>query len=95
VSFQGLDGPPSVLVSVGASDGEATATDRATVTVVTVDSPCAFTERVSEKAGVAAALCDKLCQGAYAEYVELVDAQTGKSIAPAAAALLKQLVSRL
>ena len=96
VSFTGPDGPPSVLVSVRASDGDEIATDSATVTVVvTVDSLCAFTQRVTRKAGVAAALCDKLRQGAYAEYAELVDAQTGKSISAANAVLLKQLVSRL
>jgi hypothetical protein len=96
VTFRGPDGPPSVVVRVRAGDGVDSTTASATVTVVvTVDSLCAFTKSVTSKAGVEAALCDKLRRGAYAEYVELVDAQTGKSISPANAALLKQLVSRL
>jgi len=61
----------------------------------TVETLCTLAKQVVTKAGVAKALCDKLQEGAYTEFVELVDAQTGKSISPANAALLKQLVSRL
>jgi len=61
----------------------------------TVESLCALTKQVVSKTGVAKALCDKLQEGAYTEFVELIDAQTGKSISAADAALLKLLVSRL
>jgi hypothetical protein len=63
--------------------------------VVTVESLCRLTQRVTTKPGVANALCSKLREGAYTEYAALVDAQTGKTISPADAALLKRLVSRL
>jgi predicted extracellular nuclease len=61
----------------------------------TAETLCTLVKQVVTKPGVAKALCDKLAEWAYAEFVELVNAQTGKSISPANAALLKQLVSRL
>ena len=61
----------------------------------TVETLCTLTTQLVAKSGVANALCEKLREGAYTEYAELVDAQTGKAIKPSDAALLKQLVSRL
>jgi hypothetical protein len=43
------------------------------------------------KAGVAQALCDKLADGSFAAYRNLLDAQTGKWLSAADAALLKSL----
>jgi predicted extracellular nuclease len=88
-------GTPTVRGRIRDKDGAVGEYTASVSVIVTVDSLCALTQRVTSKPAIASALCDKLRQGAYAEYAELVDAQTGKAIKPADAALLKRLVSRL
>ena len=73
--------------------------------MVTFDSLCALTRTLVTKADVAQSLCDKLVAAAAADaagdtkkrentlaaYRKQVDAQTGKAITTANAALLKRL----
>jgi len=77
--------------------------------VVTYDSLCTLTRTLVSKPDIAQSLCDKLAAAAAANaagdtktrnnnlaaYRKQVDAQTGKSITAANAAILKQLSLRL
>jgi predicted extracellular nuclease len=57
----------------------------------TADSLCALTRTLVTKPGLAQALCDKLAGGEFRGYRNQLDAQTGKTISAADAALLKSL----
>ncbi len=98
-------GPRTIKVRVTDAGG-LTAVDTATVNVVvTYDSLCALTEALVTKASIAHALCVKLenaeaaaargnlnaRDGMLKAYRNQLDAQTGKSVSAADAALLKAL----
>ncbi len=99
--------PGSRTIKVRATDpGGLTAVDTATVNVVvTYESLCALTEALVTKASIAHALCVKLenaeaaaargnlnaRDGMLKAYRNQLDAQTGKSVSAADAALLKAL----
>ncbi len=88
-------GVRTIRAKVQDKDGGVTELTASVSVVVTVESLCALVERVVRSDGIAQALCVKLRHGSYRAFANQVDAQTGKTISPSDAALLKRLAARL
>ena len=84
-------GTRTVHAKIRDKDGDAREYTAQVDVTVTADSLCSLTRTLVTKAGVAEALCDKLADGAFGAYRNQLDAQAGKSMTKADAALLKSL----
>lgn len=91
-------------LGVGSHTLNASATDNAGNTssastsytvVVTSGSICALVRRWVNRAGVANSMCQQLENGAYGAFINHVQAQSGKSVSAAHAAILIDLAGRL
>jgi hypothetical protein len=80
-----------VRAKIRDKDGDAREYTAQVAVTNTPDSLCALTRTLVTKAGIGQALCDKLADGAFKAYRNQLDAQSGKAISAADAALLKSL----